>query len=320
MTCCAAIVSLLLASTPPNAPSPFIFRAGFWSNLHHFLYVLGRARNGEPDSRRDAVARAPQDVEGLAERPEAERYAWEEAVRFYAGGLSRKDLVFDKSLIDTTRLLAEAADASDLSGAPLDPVLAKTLRSAAPVYRAVWWPRQLRADAARQRDLEQQLAAQGAAAVKRLTSIYGTTWPAQPRLVNLSAYANWAGAYSTDGGLIVFSSTDDAIVGSAGLEILLHESSHQWDDEIERRLRRVADPQATRVPRDLSHMLIFYTSGEVVRELVSGYVPYAVKNGVWDRGSFRGAKPILDSYWQPYLQGTGTFDEAVAAILAHMPQ
>ncbi|HTM26518.1 MAG TPA: hypothetical protein VL225_15080 [Vicinamibacterales bacterium] len=320
MTRSVAMVFLLLASAPPNAPSPFTFRAGFWNNLHHFLYVLGRARNGEPDSRREAVARAPEDVGGLAERPEADRQAWEEAVRFYAGGLSKQDLVFDKSLIDTTRILAEVADDSDLRGAPLDPALTETLRRAAPVYRAVWWPRQSRADAARQRDLEQQLAAHGAAAVRRLTSIYGTAWPAQPRVVNLSAYTNWAGAYSTDGGLIVFSSTDDALVGSAGLEILLHESSHQWDDEIEGRLRRIADAHGTRVPRDLSHMLIFYTSGEVVRELISGYVPYAIKNGVWDRGSFRGAKPILDSYWRPYLQGTGTFDEAVAAMLAHMRQ
>jgi hypothetical protein len=37
----------------------FAFRAGFWLNLHHFLYVLGRARNGAPDSSRAAVVKAP---------------------------------------------------------------------------------------------------------------------------------------------------------------------------------------------------------------------------------------------------------------------
>jgi hypothetical protein len=35
--------------TPPGKPL-FTLHSGFWVNLHHFLYVLGRARNGSPDS------------------------------------------------------------------------------------------------------------------------------------------------------------------------------------------------------------------------------------------------------------------------------
>lgn len=34
---------------------------GFWLNLHHFLYVLGRVEAKMPDIRREAVAGAPTD-------------------------------------------------------------------------------------------------------------------------------------------------------------------------------------------------------------------------------------------------------------------
>src|SRR6476469_8068667 len=80
----------------------FRFRSGFWLNLHHFLYVLGRDRNRTPDRMRDAIVNAPQDVDGLTERSGAERAAWDEAIGFYAAGLSKKDVVFDAEAITVT--------------------------------------------------------------------------------------------------------------------------------------------------------------------------------------------------------------------------
>src|SRR6185295_9158261 len=42
--------------------SLFVFHTDeFWLNLHHFLYVLGRAQNKERDTAREAVAGAPSD-------------------------------------------------------------------------------------------------------------------------------------------------------------------------------------------------------------------------------------------------------------------
>src|SRR5258705_11085437 len=69
----------------------FVFRSGFWVNLHHFLYVLGRARIGSPDSRRAAVVKAPADVAGPARRPEKGRVDWGEGGPFYVGGVAAED-------------------------------------------------------------------------------------------------------------------------------------------------------------------------------------------------------------------------------------
>jgi hypothetical protein len=301
------------------APKLFAFRSGFWVNLHHFLYVLGRARIGSPDSRRAAVIKAAADLEGLSGRSEDERAIWDKVVHFYAGEVATKDAVFDADLVATTRKLAQAPDTADVTAIGLDrQVLAATLRLAAPVYRAVWWPRHSRANEARIAQLQALVDQHGAAVVKRLTGLYGTEWPTQPRIIDVAAYANWAGGYSTDGGLIVMASTYEDIAGPLGLEMLLHESSHQWDAGIEHRLAAIAAKQGKPLPSLLSHALIFYTSGELVGEAIPGHVPYAVKAGLWNQRGLGAFKPLLDQYWRPYIRGTGTFEDAAGAIIANL--
>lgn len=317
---CASLLFIVLFIAPARAQSPalFEFRSGFWGNLHHFLYVLGRAQNGAPDRTRSAVVKAPLEVQGFEAQGEAEKAAWKDAVSFYAGGLSKQDAVFDEALIRVTRALVSAADGSDLSGLNLDSDLVAALQRAAPVYRAVWWPRHREANRARQAELEQLLHAYGAKAVARLTALYATEWPKTPRTIDLCAYTNWAGAYSTDGGLIAIATTDAELSGSEGLETLLHEASHQWDEQIQQRLSAIAAKAGRPVPRLLSHAMIFYTSGAIIAELVPGHVPYAIKYNVWSRG-MSALKPLLDTHWQRYISGSATFDEAVAAILADAP-
>jgi hypothetical protein len=314
------VLSLLLAVPVSDDTTLFTFRSGFWVNLHHFLYVLGRARTGTPDSQRAAVVKAPADVEGLAVRSEDERAAWSESVYYYAGGLSVKDAIFDQDLVEITRKLAAAPDDADPMTLGIPTELAATLRLAAPVYRAVWWSRHSRANAARRDDLQALLDRHGAAAVKRLTTVYQAQWPSTPRAIDLVAYSNWAGAYSTSGGLIVMASTSEGNAGALGLESLLHEASHQWDDEIDHRLSAIGAKQGKTAPSLLSHAMIFFTSGEIVAELVPGHVPYAVKYGLWNQRGLGAFKAVLDQNWRPYLRGTGTFEEAAAAVIAKAPR
>ena len=185
-------VSLVSAQ---RQPPPLVFRIGFWNNLHHFLYVLGRAQNHTADAQRDAVKNAPSELKALSGRPDADRTAWQAAVGFYAAGPSKLDAVFDTdTLVRTTQALASAADSADLTALNLDPDLVAALVRAAPVYRAVWWDAHRHADEARQGDLQRLVERYGTALVNRMTSIYHTTWPDQPRVVNLAAYTNWAGA------------------------------------------------------------------------------------------------------------------------------
>jgi hypothetical protein len=112
----------------------------FWLNLHHFLYVLGRAQAKMRDASAPPVASAPGEAErALATLSDSERRAWTESVAASATGYSRRSLVFDEALATVTRALSEADDRPTLEGVAIEPAARTALERAAPIYRKVWW-------------------------------------------------------------------------------------------------------------------------------------------------------------------------------------
>ncbi len=313
---CAALVAdpprpLAAQATPPI----FVFDRPFWLNLHHFLYVLGRAENKTADSQRRAVSGAPgEQTAGLATLTESERRDWSTAVAFYAGGLSKKDAVFDEEMVQTGRVLADAADRPSVDGLPLDAAVIAALTRAALIYRKTWWPQHDASNRALVDELQRLLAAHGQTVLNYITRAYREEWPPGGFRVRITAYANWAGAFSTTGGFIVVSSRNPGAAGLSSLESVFHEGMHQWDDSVQAALAAEARRQGTRVPPNLSHAMIFFTAGEAVRSISPSHVPLAESEGVWARGM--GAfKPALEAVWKRYLAGEGTRDEALAALI-----
>src|SRR5712692_2001796 len=214
-----------IARSPIEQSPIFRFQTDeFWLNLHHFLYVLGRAEAKTSDASRDAVALAPADAErGLATLTPEERQRWRDAVTFYAAGPSRKDAIFDEPLPTITRTLAEAGDRAQLAATgPIDSDLRSTLDAAAPIYRKAWWPAHHAANVAWREEVQQLVDRHGRTVLGFVTKAYGMEWPSDGYPVHLSGYSNWAGAYSTTGNLLVVSSLDRATRGFAGLETAFH--------------------------------------------------------------------------------------------------
>jgi hypothetical protein len=328
MTCRVAPTCLTLAialaparaveQTSSAATPARIFRFdpdGFWLSLHHFLYVLGRAELGTPDRARRAVAGAPADqAQGLTSLSADDQAAWKAAVAFYANGPSKLDTVFDAPLIEVTNALVGLRDDASLPAAIAGGERA-ALAAAAPIYRQAWWPAHHRANVAWVAAAEPLVAQYGAATLAFITRAYGEPWPAAGYPVNVTPYTNWAGAYSTRGTLLVISSLDSGTAADNGFEITFHEAMHQWDDPIDRALQAAAKASGTKVPDTLSHAIIFFTAGEAVRRTIPGHVPYADANGIWQRG-LAPFKAALESAWLPYLNGTGTRDQALAKLVA----
>ena len=305
------------ASSQPGPPETsegrplFTFRSALWVNLHHFLYVLGRARNQTPDSHRAAVANAPADTQGFDSLSAAERETWERAIAYYQKSVSPKDAVFDSDLVAMTNAVAAAGDASSLAGANIPAPMRTVLEEAAAVYRKLWWERHARSDRARTEELQGLLARYGRPISATLTKAYQQAWPSGGLTVQMCAYANWAGAYSTAGRLIVLASTADGMAGSEGLETVFHEAMHQWDDAMIPRLREAAERRHVDIPHNLFHSLIFYTAGWATARVVPGHRPYA--DPLWARGL--PGKPQLDQYWLPYLKGDGTLAAALDRLV-----
>lgn len=294
----------------------FVFHTDeFWLNLHHFLYVLGRAENKERDTSREAVAGAPADQErGIEKLPAKEQTIWREAVAAYAVGPSKKDLVFDDPLPALTNALVRAGDSRSLTGANVDPAIALILERAAPIYRKAWWKQHYDANRKWQKDIQALVDRHGVTVLTFITNAYKLQWPAAGFPVHVSAYSNWAGAYSTTGDLLVLSSLSPGNQGAYGLETIFHEGMHQWDEQVFEALREQAKRVNKVFPRGLSHSLIFFTAGEAVRRAVPGYVAYAEKFGVWQRG-LGPMKVALEESWKPYLDGHGTRDEALGELI-----
>jgi hypothetical protein len=287
-----------------------------WLNLHQFLYVLGRHEAGMGDRTRRAVVDAPADADtGLAGLSADEQQQWREAVRWYAGGHAKQDAVFDTSLIDLAHALVRAGSSSLPAAGGPDPKTTAVLARVGPIYRRAWWSDHQRGNEAWIASIRPLLDAHGGAVLAFITRVYGMSWPSAGYPVHVTAYANWAGAFSTRGNLLLISSRDSGNRDLYALETVFHEAMHQWDDEVDRLLSAEAARQNVRVPPSLSHALIFYTAGEAVRHVAAAHVPYAEANGLWKGKNIGAFKSALDAAWRPYLSGTGRRDSAIADLI-----
>jgi len=313
-------LALALALAPRAAPAqvfqqaaPFRFTPdAFWLNLHQFLYVLGRAHSNAPDATRTAVVTAvPDEERGLKDMSAEDAGNWRRAVELYTSGASSLDAVFDETLIAAALDLAAARDAPTLVPTTrIDRATRAALESAAPIYRKTFWPTHLAANQRFQAGMERLLQSYQRPILTLITRAYGVAWPRNGFPVHICAYANWAGAFSTRGPLILMSSVAPDMQGTLALETAFHESMHQWDDSMLRRLQSAATTKRVAVDDWLTHAMIFYTAGEATRRAVPGHVPYAEKNGVWARGR-EPLRRALETAWGPWLDGKLTSEEAI---------
>lgn len=252
---------------------------------------------------------------GFEDLPAEDRMHWENSVTAYSKAVSRKDLVFDAGLAMTTKTIAALGSSANAPPDDLDRNVREALREAAPVYRRVWWERHSDSNRQRIAELEALVNRYGNAVALDVSRLWMNPWPPAGFDVEVAAYASWAGAYSTTGGLIVLASTDRAMAGTEGLESIFHEAMHQWDDDMDLRIGKIAQELKVSAPDTFSHSLIFYTAGYTVSKAIPGHQPYAIANGLWERG---GLIPVekLDRFRLPYLEGKTNRDSALRNLLA----
>ena len=283
-----------------------------------------------------------------------EQRAWDDAVSYYAANYADKDLLFSTELMLLKNQLGDFETCDELSGtkkkscdAGLPGKLTQILESAAPVYRAHRWPADDRANRAWIKRAAPLVREQGVGLSHRLADIFQTQWPNEKIRVDVSAVANAAGAYTTlDPLRVTIASTDSRNQGAAALEVLFHEASHGIALPVEEAIERECRQRDKPVPRDLWHALIFYTTAEVIKPLLdtegevssdraipngpegssssqgdkhgSGdgdYAPNAKHESLYQRG-WENYFQILARYWQPYLDGQVTFDNAIAHMVS----
>jgi hypothetical protein len=302
----------------------FELHSGFWINLHHTLY--GQARQS-----RDGRG-SPSGAGAATRRTPSEQLAWDAAVSYYAANYQDKDLLFNTELILLKNQLGDFEQCDELSGAKkktcdagLSPKLTRILNDAAPVYRAHEWPEHDRANRKWIAGVSPLVRIKGVELSQRLAEIYQTRWPKERIRVDVTAFANYAGAYTTlDPLRVVISSTDPRNQGNSALEVLFHEASNGIAEPVQLAINRECRQRDKAIPRDLWHALVFYTTGEIIKPVVNAentsvgegeYTPYAFRERLYQRGWDEYLK-LLERFWQPYLDGKTTFDDAIAHIVS----
>jgi hypothetical protein len=350
-------VGLLSAAAAPRAlaqqvedsvygPLPvFEFHSGFWVNLHHFLYHEARARAAR-DSREAAARPAGPVLKPSPGSPPpltpADQRIWDQAIAYYVSAFAGKDLLVNIDLILLKNQLGDFEDCNELTGrqkpacdAGLPGNIGIILEAAAPIYRAHWWADHDRANRRWVTRVAPLVREKGVSLSLRLADIYQSKWPKEKIRVEVCAFANSAGAYTTlDPLRVTIASADPRNQGPAALEVLFHEASHDIARPVEAAISRECRQRDKPIPRDLWHALIFFTTGEVLRPIMQQaeqqYAPgddfpllrhptSAVPPGLSEQLSQRGWEQyshLLSVYWQPYLDGKVSFEDAIARLVS----
>ena len=322
----------------------FEFHSGLWVNLHHFLYYLARTREatkagataaGKPAG--PALKAAP--GVGPALTP-AEQKTWNEAIDYYAANYAGKDPLVNIDLILLKNQLGDFEDCNELLGkknkacdAGLPGNIGIILEAAAPIYRAHWWADHDRANRRWVARVAPLVREQGVGLSEKLADIYQSQWPKEKIRVEVSAFANSAGAYTTlDPLRVTIASTDVRNQRGEALEVLFHEASHDIARPVETAISRECRQREKPIPRDLWHALIFYTTSEVLQPVMQdtteksgGGTAAAQKSkstpppDLREKLSQRGWDEylrLLTMYWQPYLDGKVSFEDAIAHLVS----
>jgi hypothetical protein len=298
----------------------FVLYSDPWLNLHHFLFQWARAATPPaPGDRRRAVEVPERDRAG--ELSQAEGEAWDRAVAFYAEHFVPKDLLFTRELVELKALLA-GVSCSDTGLEDLDGELRAVLSDAWPVYRERWWPEHDRANRAW---IETQVALLGTyeeALARRLAEAYGGEWPAERVRVDVTVYANWAGAYTTNRPVHVTISSRD-YEGLQGLELLFHEVSHAnfFEQPLLGQLAAAFRRQGTELPERLSHVIQFVTPAEILRSLMKNEGREDVElvaDAMAQRRRSREQYRIVREHWGAFLAGDVARGEALDQIAAEL--
>jgi len=324
----------LPAQQTPDAPPNFEFHSGFWVNLHHFLYLQGRARNLAKESAAQGTSAAkqglpaPVSTDGLS----AEQLrAWNAAVDAYAADWSSRDLQLNLDMAVINNRLAELENCGELSGknrlvckADLREDLVTALDEAAPIYRARWWNEQDQENRAWIAHVAPLVRQMGVSLSADLAQIYQTAWPREAIRVDVVWSVGPLGAYTTLNPVhVTVASSDPRNQGASSLEVLFHEASHALAGQLTEAITRECRQQGKPIPRDLWHAVLYYTAGEMTRRVYadssnggsgSDYTPYADRNGLYDQ-DWSQYRTVLELYWQPYLEGKLTFDKAIERMI-----
>jgi hypothetical protein len=317
LVACLLLVTLPTLHAPSVAGEPVTtvanleFHSAFWINLHHTLYAAAWSKRSDTSVRR-LIGPLPAPLD--APLSPQERAAWDAAVRYYDRALADRDLRSGRGMTAIKRALA----AEDLAADAIDRELRTVLDDAARVYRRHYWPAHDRANREWIRATSDLLRSVEQEVVGSHERLYARPWFASPVRVDVT----WVGrAYTTLDPVThatVSPAEGSGLTGWMGVEIVLHEVSHELILPTERLLAEALGGRLSD-HGGLWHVIQFYLTGSALKTVLvrrgGEYTPYMYATGLFDRAWSRYRAPV-EKHWEPYVRGEITRAEAVERTVA----
>lgn len=323
-TACVLFVSIVSSAqeTPikPIAKSKYFnFYTNRFVDAHHSFYFW--MEKAEKQKLKDLTPLVDSlELEFKTKFSSDDRKSLVAVLGFYRKNFVGKDLLFNDTLYNVKTTLKKFQTADDLKKSDMPLFFKKAFGSAMQVFDKHMWPSHSKKNLEKIGELMDQLAAMEATIGPELEKIYQATWNPAVLEVMVTYYANWAGAYTAFSGKsieITYSSSDPALIGTQGVEILFHEASH-WlvlknvkpliDEKALGQKKRLAGQ------RQLWHAVLFYMTGKVVQNAYAlkgiNHELYMVRNNVFNQGFSR-----FPAAFDPYLDGTTDLGAAIEELV-----
>ncbi len=286
----------------------FVFHVDPWIALHHFAFHFVREELYDLKLR-GRVPLMDEDRRALDEEFRAACSALVPAYRPYIEG----SLLFNPATRGLGVALLEGP------GALSDSDVRQALEACMPAYRALFWPRHRRASEALIASLQRDLSQYEEPMAAGLVEIFEGTWPDAPIRVDVTPYANWAGAYTdASPANITLASYDRNSPGAHALEMLFHEASHTNTFSEPLIVATTAALETAGIKNDrLWHYVMFFATGRLAKQMLGeDYVPYSEAHGLVDRESAAPFYRALDATWDEETSLTSRIT-AAAQIVAN---
>jgi hypothetical protein len=293
----------------------FEFHSGFWINLHLFLYLEAVTRKGAGDIGREAEFTADSTISTTLAGND--KTAWDSAVAYYQANLISLDLLTNDKMRAIKNALENLENESSVSRANLNPGVVHALDTASSIYRTNWWPAHDKANRDWIAAVTPLVDQNGNQLTQKISTAYETPWPDAPIRVDVVAYANSSGAFTTlHPTRITLSSQDPSNQKLTALESLLHEASHTMVEASGNLILNDYSAHRRTAPPDLLHAILYFTTGYYMTQVYSDYIPYADGNNLWQQVAWSGFHAAILKDWQPHLDGKSTVRDALSQLVA----
>lgn len=295
-----------------GATERFEFYSNFWINEHHFLYA-------NADSSKDRDWDSGFSKGELDELSNKERQVLREGIMFYRDSVISYDLLFNRGLSELKSTLINFNEEDTFEMAGFSDDLVMHLNEVKPIYQKYFWEKHRESNTKVVKEHLSFIIKYEDQIFDRISGLAQQPWEDEKVRVDVSYYANWAGAYTSTYPQthVVITSRDEGKEGD-WLELIFHEPSHAIISGRNYKVAELIDNVSKELnlepPRNLWHSLLFYFSGLAVQEALANegvdYELYMIRNDVFSRHH----KTIFN-HMPAYANGEVTFEKALEKLI-----